>query len=192
MAKEGASGPADDLGGTILKATIVELVKCRPAGLSHEGVATRAGVSVHQIAQRWPSSRELLSAALDSYFGEQLPTPDTGSLRSDLETFAVWLADLYNTPTGRRALDAFIARPSDWEFRDTRQAMLDVRDRRFGEMFRRAAARGECSGDVDVGRFLDLLAMGVAVPLIFYGRPVTQQDAVFVVNTVLCGVAAGR
>lgn len=177
------------LGDPILDAALAELTHPTAAAFSDKQVAARAGVDVREIRQRWPNTRELLGATLDAYFDGRLPVPDTGSLRGDLRVFAGWIAGVYNTAEGRRVLDALISRPSDWDLSGARQALLDVRTKRYEVLFRRAIERGECAADVDIGGLLDLLAIGTALPLIFHDRPVTDDDVFFVVDTILDGVA---
>lgn len=178
-----------NLDDPILDAALAELMHPTVAAFSDKQVAARAGVDVREIRKRWPNTRELLGATLDAYFDGRLPVPDTGSLRGDLRVFAGWIAGVYNTADGRRVLDALIGRPSDWDLSGARQALLDVRTRRYEVLFGRAIERGECAPDVDIGKLLDLLAIGTALPLIFHDRPVTDDDVFFVVDTLLDGVA---
>lgn len=182
---------AEDLGDPIHNAAMAELVQPSSAVFSEKQVAARARVDVRDIRRRWPNTRALLDATLDAYFEGRLPVPDTGSLRGDLQVFARWLASIYNTPLGRRVLDALISRPSDWDVSGVRQALPDVRSRRYEVLFLRGVDRGECAADIDRKRLLDLLALGVAIPQVFHDRPVTDDDVSFVIDTILDGVTPG-
>ena len=52
-------------------------------GFSVDEVARRSGVAKTTIYRHFPSAKELLVAALDQFMTAP-PTPDTGSLRTDL------------------------------------------------------------------------------------------------------------
>jgi AcrR family transcriptional regulator len=187
------AGPgSEDLGDPILNAALAELVHPTTAAFSEQQVAARAGVDVREIRRHWPNTRELLGATLEAYFDGRLPVPDTGSLRGDLRVFACWLASVYNTSLGRRLLDALMSRPSDWDVSGARRALLDVRAKRYQVLFRRGIERGECDADIDVERLLDLIAIGTALPVVFHDRPVTDDDAHFVIDTILDGVGRDR
>lgn len=73
------------------------------AGLTVDAVAERAGVSKATIYRRYCSKSELVFDALEGMTVEDLPTPDTGSLRGDLEALARGLASVLELPD-RRAL----------------------------------------------------------------------------------------
>jgi AcrR family transcriptional regulator len=77
----------------ILAATLATLADEGYAGVSIEGVAARAGVGKATIYRRYPSKAQLVVEAVrvGACLGDNLP--DTGDLRSDLETMLRAMVD---------------------------------------------------------------------------------------------------
>lgn len=189
----GPGGGLDDIMRRIvLTAATTELATSSLGSFSLETVAARAGVEVRLIKQVWSSTPELFTAVLAEFVEQHLPVPDTGTFRGDLLANAYSFAATVNTPQGRRMLDALIVKPEDWELSGSRAAFLDYRLRRFGVMVQRAIERGECPADIDPARTLDMLAIGLCLPVLVYDRPVSEEHCEYVVQTLLNGIAGKR
>ncbi|RKS75239.1 AcrR family transcriptional regulator [Motilibacter peucedani] len=67
------------------------LAELPPDALSVPLIAARAGVHPTTVYRRWPTLGDLLAAVAASRFSGDLVTPDTGTLRGDLET---WVSDV--------------------------------------------------------------------------------------------------
>lgn len=176
----------------VLNAAVRELAVSNMGSFTLEGVAARAGVGVGVIKQTWSNTPELFIAMLNDYAEQHLPVADTGTLRGDLLAYARSYARTVNTPDGRRLLDALIVKPEDWDLSGSRAIFLDYRVRRVGVMITRAIARGECRADTDPALTIDMLAIGLALPLLMYDLPVSDGHCVYVVDTLLNGIAAER
>lgn len=176
----------------ILDAALAELAAKRIGAFTLDGVAARMGVSSQAIQQIWPNTPDLLSAALRAFAERNIPIPDTGTLRGDLLGFARSYAQTVNTPVGRRVLDAVIVKPGDWELDGSRAVFLDDRVSRFTPVFERAVARGECHGELDPALTIDLLGIGLCLPVLYYDKPVTDEHCVYVVDTLLHGIVGKR
>lgn len=188
MAARDITAMTDRQRTVVLDAAVSEVAAKGFGGFSLEGVASRSGVDVPAIQQLWPNSPELLSAALMEFGAQRLPIPDTGSFYRDLLDYAKSFAAMVDSPLGRRLLDAVIAKPRDWDLSGSRPAFLEKRDLRMGAIVRRGVERGECLPDTDPARLIDLIGLGVCVPILLYDRHVTEQDCVFVVDTVFNGI----
>jgi AcrR family transcriptional regulator len=145
-------------------------------------VAERAGVHQATIYRRWGS----LPALIDEVITEQLarfsPVPDTGSLRGDLEQYAVHVAEDVAGPLGAVFLRAaMLATRSDQE--RPRQAYMAKRGAQLRAMLDRAAARGETPPTL-----LELLEV-VLAPLyfhaLFFNRPADADHARALVDRLL-------
>lgn len=68
----------------ILRAALQLLTDRGYAGMSVEGVASRAGVGKTTIYRRYASKEELVAAALAALRDDLGPLPDTGDIRSDM------------------------------------------------------------------------------------------------------------
>lgn len=74
-----------ELEAALLEAAWAELDENGYAGLTMEGVASRAGTSRPVIARRWPTRSELALAAISNHFdADPIELNDHGSLRADL------------------------------------------------------------------------------------------------------------
>lgn len=176
----------------ILDAALAELATAHIDGFTLEKVAARAGVDVLAVKQLWPNTPEILVAALTEFGDRYVPMPDTGSLRDDLLHFAKCYAETMNSPLGRRLVDAIIVRPKDWDVADSRSSLVNGRNNRAIAIMRRGIERGECAPDTDPVRTADLIGAGLSLPVMLYDRPITDEHCVFIVDTVLNGVATRR
>lgn len=179
-------------GKRILDAALAELAVKRIGAFTLDGVAARMGVNPQVIKQIWPNTPELLSAALAAFAQHNIPIPDTGTLRGDLLGWARSYAETLNTPVGRRVLDAVMVNVGDWELDGSRAVFLDGRLSRFAPVFERAVARGECPPDTDPTLTIDVLGIGLCLPVLYYDRPVTDEHCVYVVDTLLHGILGKR
>ena len=172
----------------ILDAAVEELAATNVASFTIEQVAARSGISTQTIRESWPNSAELLIAALAHFGDRHLLVPDTGTFRGDLLAYARAYAAMPNSPIGRRVVDSMIIRPQDWDLSTTRPTMVENRARRLGGMVARSIARGECVAGTDNGRIIDMISIGLSLPVLFYDRPVNEQDCEFVVDLILNGL----
>lgn len=176
----------------VLDAAVAELLATGIASFSLEGVATRAGVPVDSIRRIWPNSPGLLTDALVHFGANHLPVPDTGTFRGDLLEYTRTYAGVLNSPLGRRLVDAVIIRPRDWDLSTARPAMLEKRYLNVAVIVERGVQRGECAPDVDAVRLIDMIGMGLCLPILFYDRPIDDEDCEFVIDTVLNGIRPRR
>ncbi len=173
----------------ILDAALAELATKNFDGFTLERVASRAGVDEVIVKQIWPNSEALFAAAYQEFGERHLPLPDTGTLHGDLLEYAKSYAANLNTPAGRRLLDALIVTPRDWDVSGSRTAYVDVRNGRAVTIIRRAIERGLCAPGVDPVQAADLFRAALSIPVLFYDRPVSENDCESVVDTILYGIA---
>lgn len=176
----------------VLDAAIAELATTTVDSFTMAAVAARAGFEVEAVKNMWPNTPALLTAALIHYGSQNMPIPDTGSLRGDLTRYAKSFAAAVNSPTGRRLLDAVIASPKDWDVSDWRPGFFASRQQRVAPILARAVERGECSADIDPMRIMGLLTAGLCSPIQFYDRPVTDADCEDLVDVLLNGILRKR
>lgn len=81
------SGEADR---AILTTTLQVLGEVGYARLTVNEVIVRAGVSSATLYRRWPSKKELITAAIES-LGTEVPAIDTGSLAEDIAAYVAYL-----------------------------------------------------------------------------------------------------
>ncbi len=143
----------------ILKAAAEIVMGSGLAEMTIEGVAERAGVGKASIYRRWPTKGALaFEAVVDAILAAE-PTPDTGSLETDLARVAESWVRLSNARRGGRTLAHFIAEvQSDpdlavaWRERFVNRIRSERRP-----IIERAIARGEIPSSSDPELIMDVL-----------------------------------
>ena len=154
--RTGETGETDGTSGTggtaapavrqaVLDATVEALVDHGMEKLTVAEVAARAGVQETSVYRRWGTRENLVTDTLLTYSQEQedVPVPDTGSVREDLVAFASSVAAYLSTPLGRALLDAAVRTADDPGLTRARAAFWDGRLDRAQVIVERAVARGE-------------------------------------------------
>jgi AcrR family transcriptional regulator len=142
----------------ILAATI-QLLSAKPLrDISIEEIARKAGVGKATIYKWWPSK---VYVALDAFLrktNQEVPIPDTGSVRKDILEQLRSLMVFYNSPAGR-ILGQFVAESQiDKEFASLfRKRFLKPRRETTGVIFDRGVERGEIEQNLDRELVLDLI-----------------------------------
>lgn len=133
----------------VLTATHELLSEGGLGGVSVDAVSERSGVAKTTIYRHWPSRSALLLDAC-SRLSARPQAPDTGSLKGDLETMALYIAHRLRTANWAAVLPSIIdAAERNPELADL-QARLHAEMRgAFRVIVERAQQKGELSGRVD-------------------------------------------
>jgi AcrR family transcriptional regulator len=177
----------------ILQAMTELLAERQLSEISIEEVAQRAQVSKASVYRRWPTKGTLAFDAFVEEFLRRLPSPDTGSLESDLRTsLRGWVRVLRETTTGRtlRGLIAEVQRDPDLAEAWRDRFVNTVRASR-AEIVQRAIVRGELDKNANVDVLLDLV-YGPAYHRFLQGhRPLDAPFVNAVVEAVMGAVREG-
>lgn len=132
-----------ELERAIFDAVWAELAEAGYAGLTMEGVATRAQTGKQVLYRRWPSRLELVLAAIRDRSGWSLldQPPDTGSLREDAASMLRAMA------SRQRDLDAEGIRGLLIDAGDLDPAVFTQSAPLWRGMVERAAKRGEIGSE---------------------------------------------
>ncbi|MBF6334409.1 TetR/AcrR family transcriptional regulator C-terminal ligand-binding domain-containing protein [Nocardia abscessus] len=147
----------------VLDATLARIESAGIATVRVADVAADAGVHETSIYRRWKTLPRLLLDALLSRVAEEIPLPDTGSLRGDLERFMTDLIRFARTPSGRALIRGTVIAESDPEVDAIRREFWVRRLSSSEEIVRRAIARGDVAATVDPR--LTMLTLGGLVHL---------------------------
>jgi AcrR family transcriptional regulator len=164
---------------TVLAAAFDELAENGVGAATVAGVARRSGVHETTIYRRWVTKEKLFLEAMLSRSAEEIPTPDTGSIR-DYLTSAVGLAALQ------------VAALAADDQRDARQAFWAGRIEALRPVVERGIARGELRPDTDAGLLLETLIAPLHGRLLLTGEPVDEQLGERIVDLVLQGACQSR
>jgi AcrR family transcriptional regulator len=147
----------------VLDATLARIESAGIATVRVADVAADAGVHETSIYRRWKTLPRLLLDALLSRVAEEIPLPDTGTLRGDLERFMTDLIRFAGTPSGRALIRGTVIAESDPEVEAIRREFWVRRLSSSEEIVRRAIARGDVAATVDPR--LTMLTLGGLVHL---------------------------
>lgn len=135
----------------IQDATQEVLVEEGYGGMTIEGIAARAGVGKAAIYRRWATKAELVVDSLRTHEGLQVPLPDTGNVRADVEVMLCALQQAM-AGDGGPVLAAFVAE----KFRHPElraefdRVFVAERRRHLRHLVATAVGRGELPPDTDV------------------------------------------
>jgi len=191
-AHRGAGRPRSaEAGSRILEVATALLAERGLAGMSMEEVAARAGVGKATVYRRWPSRGALALDAFVTEFQSQLPLPDTGTLRGDLQaSLRSWVRAVNETRAGPM-LAGLIAEAQ----RDPKLAVA-WRERVFNPLrahhraiLDAAVQRGEVPPSTDAELVLDLV-FGAGYHRLLHGHlPLDDRFANRAVDFVMDGIA---
>ena len=126
-------------------------------GFTVEEVAKRSGVAKSTIYRHWPDGNTLMLSALDCMV-QSFPTPNTGSLRSDLETFMNHVILAVDDPElTKTMLGVVAAAATDPQIAQIHRAMMAERLGPLVTIIDLAKGRGELPADLDVDLVMDFI-----------------------------------
>ncbi len=128
----------------IIGATLAVVAEQGTFQIRIDDVAERAGVNKTTIYRRYDSAQELVLAAILDNAAAEIPMPDTGTLRGDLDALVRMVRAALTDPLGRALMQASGGGPLD----ELRRRYWAERFELASDLISRAVERGEC-GPVD-------------------------------------------
>jgi AcrR family transcriptional regulator len=154
-------------------------------------VASNAGVGKATVYRRWARKEDLAVAAMEQLYRDEMPPPDTGSIRGDLTATFTALLTFVNSPAGADYVRTTIKE----SMRDERIAALyrsasKRAQERSAEIYQRAIERGEVRADVPKQTAVEFLG-GLVISRSVMGLPFPSVDEVQeLVDFVMRGIQA--
>jgi AcrR family transcriptional regulator len=176
----------------VLDATLATLGEGGLERLAVAEVAERAGVHETSIRRRWHTKENLICDALLNHSEQQLPVPDTGSIREDLAAFASELAAFNETPLGNALLHALATPSEEPALTEARAAFWRRRHELASAMIARAIARGELAEGVDSRLALEGLIAPLHFRTLLTDEPLDADLPQRLADLVLDGIGQGR
>ncbi|AHH15134.1 putative transcriptional regulator, TetR family [Nocardia nova SH22a] len=170
----------------ILDAALNLLATSEGRPVTVDSIAAAAGVGKQTIYRWWPSKGAVLLEALLDRARRAVPTPDTGSVRTDILTIADTTFTGAQHPSTAPALRALVREAARdphlaellRDFTETRRAV--VRD-----VLERGIARGELPADTDTALLADLLYGLFWYRFLLGHAPLDHATAAHLVDTLL-------
>lgn len=133
----------------VLDATIARIERVGIDNVRIADIAADAGVHETSLYRRWKTLPRLLVDALVSRTAAEVPIPDTGSIRSDLELFTADLARFARTPAGTALIRGTVVSDTDPEVEAARRDFWVQRLSAAEAIIERGKQRGDVRPDVD-------------------------------------------
>lgn len=179
-----------ELDGRILDATLDLLTERGFEHTTMDDVAHRASVAKATVYRRYPSKEELAVDAVKRLFDREVPVPDTGSFREDLEQVYADLMTFAAMPHGQ-ALVRLAVTESCREARVGAMylAWLRGREATCQLVFERAVDRGELREDAPQRLVFEWVPGMIVLRAVMGDEPMDPSAAAMLVDLVLRGVA---
>jgi AcrR family transcriptional regulator len=160
----------------ILEASLEVLEELGYPGVTTEAIAERAGASKSTIYRWWPNKEAVMLEALREAVAQELPFPDTGSLKDDVQIQVHNFVKLLNSTRGRAFKAIIAAAQSD---STVAEAFLSiwVRPRRASARLGIERYEKELRPGVDLEVLLDALYAPLYYRLLIGHQPLTIEFA---------------
>ena len=154
-------------------------------------VATNAGVGKATVYRRWSRKEDLAVAAMEQLYRDEMPTPDTGSIRGDLHAMFASVLTFVNSPAGTDYVRTTIKE----SMRDDRIALLyraasERAEKGAAEVFERGMERGEVRPDLHLTAAVQFLGSLVSARAITGNEMPSMAELDQLVEFVLHGISA--
>lgn len=176
--------------GAVLLATLELLAERGYEGAELPEVARRAGVHPTTVYRRWGTKSRLVGEALLERSRPLSPTPDTGSLRTDLERLLLEGAGLVRTPAVRALFEVLLAGsadPSD-EVAVARDRFWDAHLDEARGIVERAVARSELPNGTDPAALVDLVIGPALLRLVLMGQDLEPVELSRIVDRAIAAL----
>jgi len=174
----------------VLQATLELLAERGYDGAELPEVARRAGVHPTTVYRRWRTKSQLVGEALLERSRPLSPTPDTGSLRTDLERLLLEGAGLVRTPAVRALFEVLLAGSAD-----ASTEVAAARDRFWGAhldeahgIVERAVARSELPAATDPAALVDLVIGPALLRLVLMGQDLEPVELSMIVDRAIAAL----
>ncbi len=160
-------------------------------GCTLEAVAKKSGVAKTTLYRHWSSRNMLLVHAIDCQI-ERIPTPNTGSLRSDLLEIMAVFQEVANTAEHRRMMLEIIATAAqDPELAAVHQSLMQERMRPLCEVVERAITRGEID-PIDPQLAADFIEGPMVAKMIKSTGTIDVADLTTLIDLVIRGLGGDQ
>ena len=170
---------------TVLVAAFEELAENGVGEATIAGVARRSGVHETTIYRRWVTKEKLFVEAMLSRSAEEIPTPDTGSVRGDLVAVVRAVIAYVTSPAGLAALH--VASLTSTITTTPARHFGPAGSMRCALSSSGASPAESCGQRHDAGLFLETLIAPLHGRLLLTGETVDERLGERIVDLVLDG-----
>jgi len=158
------------------------------ASLTIDEVAARSGVAKTTIYRHWPERTSLIIDAVNAQL-EHVGTPDTGTMRGDLEAFFGGMIRTDLSGNVGQIMPCLIeAAGRDEEMAFLLNRIGAERERVVTTMVGRAIARGELNTELDIETLVGVIVGPIVFQKVVRRRELTQEYVAACVDVALSGL----
>jgi AcrR family transcriptional regulator len=168
----------------VLAATYELLTESGLGGVSVDEVSRRSGVAKTTIYRHWPSRESLLLDAC-SQLSSRPPVPDTGNLRSDLETLAAGASVRLRQPWSTVMPSIIDAAERDEDLAELQSQIHSQMRGAFMAVIERAQKRGELPASQDARELVATILGPILYRRYFSREPLSENFAKAIVARAL-------
>lgn len=158
----------------VVAATLDLIAESGLAALSIADVAARSGVHETSIYRRWRTLDRLVLDTLIACSDELLPTPDTGSLHTDLVALGAAVVEYYRSPPGLAVERTLAVNDDDADTAAGRESFWQARHAALRPVVERAKERGELPATVDGRMLIEVFVAPIHFRLLLTREPVDE------------------
>ena len=174
----------------VLGATSDLIAERGVASLTIDDVAAKSGVAKTTIYRHWPERNSLIIDAVNGHL-EYVGTPDTGTIRGDLETFFGLMIRTDLSGTVGQIIPCLIeAAGRDPEMAVLLERIGAERERVIKILVTRAIERGELHTDLDIETLVGVIVGPVVFQKMVRRRALTPEYIAAVLDVTLAGLNA--
>jgi AcrR family transcriptional regulator len=159
-----------------------------------EAIAARAGVGKQTIYRWWPSKAAVLMEACAAYVAREVPLPDKGSVREDLDDYLTHICAFFTNQLSKPAIAGLLAEAQcNSELAQAFKERL-LMQRRFvlGTILDRGVQRGELSAGVDRDLIVDMVHGAIWYRTLFLKSPLDRTFVDNVIHQIIAGMAPAK
>jgi AcrR family transcriptional regulator len=172
----------------ILDAALRLLAQSDGGPITIEAIAREAGVGRQTLYRWWPSKGAVLLEALTNRADQDVPVPDTGSLREDLRILISATFEGAQRPPSASALRALVRESArDPHLAEMMQRFIGTRRAFVREVLARGHDRGELPPDADLDLMIDQIYGLFWYRFLLGHAPLDDETAARLADSLLCG-----
>ena len=172
----------------VLAATLDLLSQRGYEAMTTKDIAAQAGVNEVTLFRRWGTKAAIVAEALQNYSATETPTPDTGSLRTDMLESLRGIIARIQTPLGRVIDPIVVGHNPQPELEEVRRAYWRDSFSRAEAIVQRAKDRGELPNEVDAHFLIEMAIGPILVRANATDQPLDDQLPERIVALLLAGV----
>ncbi|MEU1940479.1 TetR/AcrR family transcriptional regulator [Streptomyces coeruleorubidus] len=176
----------------ILGAAYQMLAETGYQGLRYDGVAARARAGKVTLYRYWPTKAELVTAAVAARPPEQVPVPDTGTLRGDLLAYFGLVSERVSGEEGAVLAGLFVVMRNDPDLASQLRPLLVPAVLPGRVICSRAAERGDITPGHDARLIDEVCCPALFMRSFVQGAPLDARFVEHLTNDIALPLLATR